>query len=134
MLRILAALACLATGLVVGACGAFVQASRLILGPLVLPWGTVLVLLVVVLAIRGAVWGFGSRPGGWLLFGGWLLATVGFAAESPSGDLALSAGGRQWGYLLAGVILGAAAASVSPLPTMPLRRRRVAPDAAAPGT
>lgn len=133
-MRVLAALACLATGLVVGLAGGFVQASRVILGPLVVPWGTVFVLIVVVLAVRGAVWGLGSRWGGWLLFGGWLLATVGLAAESPSGDLAISAGGRQWGYLLGGVILGAAAASVPPLPFMPVGRRRVPRDGATTAT
>lgn len=127
-MKVLAALACLAIGIVVGLAGAFVQASRVIIGPVVVPWGTVLVLIVVVLAVRGAVWGFGSRAGGWLLFGGWLLATVGLAAESPSGDLAISAGGRQWAYLLGGVILGAAAASVPALPFLPFVGRRVPHD------
>lgn len=124
-MKVVAALGCLAIGLVVGLTGGFVQAARLIIGPVVVPWGLVLTVLVLVLAIRGAVWGLGSRLGGWLLFGGWLLATVGLAAESPSGDLAISAGGRQWAYLLGGVILGAAAASIPPLPFMPLARRRV---------
>ena len=133
-MRVVSALGCLAAGLAVGLAGAFVQASRLIVGPVVLPWGTVLVLVVVVLAVRGAVWGLRSRLGGWLLFGGWLLATIGLAAESPSGDLAVSAGGRQWAYLLGGVILGAAAASVPPLPSMPFARRRVARDGAASAT
>jgi hypothetical protein len=126
--RILTALACLATGLLIGLAGAFVQAGRVIIGTVAIPWGTALAIGVLVIAIRGAVWGFGSRPGGWLLFGGWLLATVGLAAESPSGDLAISAGGRQWVYLLGAVILGAAAASVPPLPVMPMRARRVPRD------
>jgi hypothetical protein len=37
------------------------------------------------------------------------------SAESPSGDLALSGGGRQMTYLLGGVILASAAASL-PVP------------------
>jgi hypothetical protein len=33
----------------------------------------------------------------------------------PSGDLVISAGGRQMAYLLGGVIIGAAAATVPPI-------------------
>lgn len=119
-MKVLAALACLFTGLLIGLAGAFVQASRLIVGTVAIPWGTAFALIVLLVAVRGAVWGFGSRLGGWLLFGGWLLMTVGLSTETPSGDLAISAGGRQWVYLLAGVVLAAGAASTPPI--MPRRR------------
>lgn len=114
-MKILAALGCVVVGLVVGLAGGFVQASRLIVGSVAIPWGAALVIIVLFFALRGAVWGFGSRVGGWLLFAGWLIMTVFLATESPSGDLALAAGGRQWVYLLAGVVLGAGAASTPPM-------------------
>jgi hypothetical protein len=102
-------------GLAVGIVGSFVQATRAIVplpsGQVVVPWGMILVLVTVVLVIRGAAWLIGSRAGGWAVFAGWLVATVVMAAESPSGDLAISGGGRQMTYLLGGVILGAAAAT-----------------------
>ena len=104
-----------AVGLGVGIIGSFVQATRAIVpmpwGQVVVPWGMILVLVTVILVIRGAAWLTGSRAGGWALFAGWLVATVAMAAESPSGDLAISGGGRQMTYLLGGVILGAAAAT-----------------------
>ncbi|MBK9740746.1 MAG: hypothetical protein IPO93_14895 [Actinobacteria bacterium] len=59
-----------------------------------------------------------TRWGGWAVLAGWLVATIGFSAESTSGDLALSGGTRQMTYLLGGVILGSAAA------TLPLPRSR----------
>lgn len=100
-------------GLIVGLIGAFVQADRAIIsvpwGLLVIPWGMVLVMAVLVMVIRGASWLVESRWGGATLLGGWIIATIAMSAESPSGDLALSGGGRQWVYLLGGVILGTAA-------------------------
>jgi hypothetical protein len=56
-----------------------------------------------------------SRWGGWIVLLAWIAATVAFAAELPSGDLVISAGGRQMAYLLGGVIIGAAAATVPPI-------------------
>lgn len=102
-------------GFVLGVIGGFVQAARAVIdtpwGTLTLPWGTVLVLVVLVLAIRGAAWWVRSRLGGWLLFAGWITATILLALETPSGDTAISAGGRQWAYLLIGVVVGAACAT-----------------------
>jgi hypothetical protein len=112
-------------GLLIGVVGAFVQADRFIMtvpwGLLVVPWGMVLVILVLVIVIRGATWYIESRWGGSVLLAGWIAATIVMSAESPSGDVALSGGGRQWVYLLGGVILGAAAA------TFPVIHDRVAP-------
>lgn len=102
-------------GFVLGVLGGFVQAARAVIdtpwSTLTLPWGTVLVLVVLVLAIRGGAWWVRSRLGGWLLFAGWITATVLLALETPSGDTAISAGGRQWAYLLIGVVVGAACAT-----------------------
>ena len=105
----------IAVGLVIGLPGSFVQADRSIVplpwGQVVLPWGMILAVMTLVLVIRGAAWLIRSRAGGWAVFAGWLISTVVMSAESPSGDLALSGGGRQMTYLLGGVILGAAAAT-----------------------
>lgn len=112
----------LLVGAVVGLIGAFLQASRLVettpWGQVIIPWGLVFVIIVLVVTIRGGAWAGRSRIGAWAVFVGWLLATIAMAGESPSGDLALSGGARQWAYLLAGVILGAAAA------TFPVFERR----------
>lgn len=113
--------ACIAlVGLMVGLIGAFVQADRAIIsvpwGLLVIPWGMVLVIAVLVMAIRGAAWLVESRWGGATMLAGWIVATIAMSAESPSGDLALSGGGRQWVYLLGGVILGTAATTFPVIP------------------
>lgn len=104
-------------GLAIGVAGAFVQAQRLVLdtpwGLTSLPWGVPVVWIALVAAIRGGVWGLGTRWGGWAVAAGWLVATVAASAESPSGDVALSGGGRQLAYLLGGVILASAAASLA---------------------
>lgn len=111
-MKVLYSLLALAVGLVVGVIGSFVQAQRLLIGTFPIPWGTALTLLVLIVAIRGGVWLVDSRLGGWLLFVGWVIATIAMSAESSSGDVALSGGGRQMTYLIAGVVLGAAAATI----------------------
>ncbi|MDD2817838.1 MAG: DUF6113 family protein [Candidatus Nanopelagicales bacterium] len=113
MKQFLRYLAVIAAGLLIGLIGAFIQADRLVInvpwGLLVVPWGMVVVIVVLALAIRGGAWLVMSRWGAMTLFMGWILATIVMAGESPSGDLALSGGGRQWVYLLSGVVIGAAA-------------------------
>ena len=115
MIQVLRYAAAAAVGLLVGLIGAFVLAERFIMsvpwGLLVVPWGRVLVIAVLVIAVRGATWLVMSRWGGMVLFLGWLIATIVMAGESSSGDLALSGGGRQWVYLLGGVVLAAAAST-----------------------
>ena len=102
-------------GLVVGVIGGFVQSQRFILdgpwGRSVVPWGVVLMLVALLLLIRGAVWLVHGQRGGWLFLAGWIIGTFVVATESPSGDLAISSGTRQWVYVLAGVVLGAAAST-----------------------
>lgn len=117
--RILGALLLIAVGLLIGTLGAFVQAARWVgevpWGVIVVPWGIVVVWIALIAAIRGGTWLIRTRWGSWAVLLGWLAATLIFATESPSGDLALSGGGRQMTYLLGGVILGSAAATF-PLP------------------
>jgi hypothetical protein len=114
-----------AAGLLVGAAigllGAFVQAQRLLVGSVGLPWGVALVWVALLLAVRAGAWAVGTRWAAWAVTVGWLVVSVLLSAESPSGDVAISGGGRQLTYLIGGVILASAAA------TMPLPRSRRAP-------
>lgn len=110
------AIGLLIAGLIFGALAAFFQALRWFVFGFSLPWGTVLMLVCLIVVIRGAVEALDSRWGGWAMYAGWLLATIAFAAETPGGDLVISGGGRQVAYLFGGVILGAAAATVRPGP------------------
>jgi hypothetical protein len=113
--RALAYLGCLFVGLAIGIAGAFLQGSRLLVGGVTLPWGLVVALIALLVFVRAGVELTGSRWGGWILLLTWIAVTIAFAAELPSGDLVISAGGRQMAYLLGGVIVGAAAATVPPL-------------------
>lgn len=106
---------CLLVGALVGLVGAFVQAQRLAVGAVTVPWGFVLVWVVLLVAVRGGAWAIGSRWGAWAVAAGWLGMTVAMSAESPSGDLAISGGTRQLVYLIGGVVLVSAAATL-PLP------------------
>lgn len=105
-------------GFLVGLTGGFVQAHRSIWlfdgRYVVIPWGVVIVLVVLIVAIRGLAKATSLRASGWLVLAGWLAATILLALESPSGDIAVSSGLRQWGYLLGGVIVGSATATLPP--------------------
>ena len=120
--KVLISLGALGIGLVVGIVGAFVQAHRsiLIFGDryLVIPWGLLIVLTVLLVAIRGLALTSRSRATGWLILAGWITMTIFLATETAGGDIAVSAGARQWAYLLAGAVLGSAVAT---LPAKPLR-------------
>ncbi len=121
--KVLTSLGALGIGLVVGILGAFVQAHRsiLIFGDryLVIPWGLLIVLAVLLVAIRGLALTSRSRATGWLILAGWITITVFLASETAGGDIAVSAGARQWAYLLAGAILGSAVATLPPQPLRP---------------
>lgn len=110
--RVAGYLACLAAGIVIGAVGAFLQGARWIIADVAIPWGLILALIALIVLVRAAVDLTGSRWGGWIVLLAWIAVTVAFAAELPSGDLVISAGGRQMAYLIGGVIVGAAAATV----------------------
>lgn len=119
----------LVAGLVVGLLGAFVQAMRYLWdspwGIIVIPWGVLLVLLVLVLIVRGSAWLAMTRWSAWAAFIGWLTMTIVLSSQSPGGSVALSGGGRQMFYLICGVIVAAATA------TIPVPLRRSAPKVAA---
>jgi hypothetical protein len=113
--RALAFVGCVLAGAVIGISGAFLQGARAIVGGVALPWGLVVALVALLVLVRAGVEVTRSRWGGWLVLLTWIALTVAFAAELPSGDLVISAGGRQMAYLLGGVIVGAAAATVPPI-------------------
>jgi len=120
--RAVAPVASLAAGLLIGLLGAFVQAHRsvLLFGDryLVIPWGVLIVLVVLLIAIRGVTVGTRSRWSGWLLLAGWIAMTVFLASETAGGDIAISSGARQRAYLLVGAIMGS---TIATLPGRPLR-------------
>lgn len=102
-------------GALIGIMGAFTQAQRVIVTAfdvvLIVPWGMILMLVLLVVLTRLATVATQTRWGAWLFFTGWLAATILLAAESPSGDLAVSSGGRQLVYLFGGVIVSVAVAT-----------------------
>jgi len=118
----------LLAGIVIGILGGYVQAMRYVWespwGYVVIPWGALLALLVLVLTVRGAAWLAMTRWSAWAAFIGWLAMTVLLSSESPGGSIALSGGGRQLFYLIGGVVLAAATA------TIPVPLRRAAPRTA----
>ena len=124
---IVSLLAAAVAGLVIGLAGAFVQAHRFVWildnRYLVVPWGAVIVLVVLLVSIRSAAKVVHRRSAGWLVLAGWLVMTFVLATESTSGDLAVSGGVRQWGYLLGGAILGSALATLPPRSFASLRTR-----------
>jgi hypothetical protein len=115
LVRIAVLVAFALMGVMVGVVGAFMQTQRVITAVgeyvIVLPWGLLVMLTVLGFVTRFATVATGTRWGAWLFFTGWLAATILLAAESPSGDLAVSSGGRQLAYLFGGVILGVAIAT-----------------------
>jgi hypothetical protein len=64
-----------------------------------------------------------TRWSGWAAFLGWLAMTIVLSSESPGGSVALSGGGRQLFYLIGGVVIATATATIP----VPLRRRAVQP-------
>lgn len=112
MIRALGYAGCVAAGIVLASIGAFLQGARWTVAGTTIPWGLVVSLVALVVLVRAGVDLMASRWGGWLILVSWIAVTVAFAAELPSGDLVISAGGRQMAYLLGGVIVGAAAATV----------------------
>jgi hypothetical protein len=102
-------------GMAVGVAGAFMQAQRVIVELfdryVILPWGMLIMLTLLIVLTRLATLAALTRWGAWIFLGGWLGATVLLAAESPSGDIAVSSGGRQLVYLFGGVIVCVAIAT-----------------------
>lgn len=114
-MRALVGLGALVAGLVMGVVGAFLQAVRVSLLGWTIPVGLGITLILLLVLIRSVIEATDARWTGWLVVAGWLIATVVYAAEMPSGSLIISAGGRQMAYLFGGVVIAAAAATIPPL-------------------
>jgi hypothetical protein len=104
-------LALLPTGFVFGMLGGFLQEHRLQVGPVAVPWASVLVVATLVAVVRTVSHEFGTRRAGALWFAGWTIATVLMALPNPSGDIIFSPSLGAYAYLLAGAMLGAAASA-----------------------
>jgi hypothetical protein len=103
----------LLVGVALGSLLAFWQAARVILEQVSIPWGVVAAVIILTVVIRIAISMLGSRWAGAAVLAGWLIATIALSTRTPwAGDLIISAGTRQLVYLMAGVVAGAAAASV----------------------
>ncbi|MFY9209300.1 MAG: DUF6113 family protein [Candidatus Nanopelagicales bacterium] len=114
--RVLLLIGFVLMGFAIGVTGAFIQAQRWVLSIgdfiIVIPWGTAVILIAIVVVTRLATVAVGTRWAGWLFFSGWLAFTVILAAETSSGDLAISSGARQMVYLFGGIVLGTATATL----------------------
>jgi len=116
-------------GALLGLVGAFLQAQRIVFEGwgVAIPWGAIVASIGTLIVIRGAVVGTGTRWAGWGVILGWLGVSLALAAESPSGDIAISSGARQMVYLFATVIIGSTMATLPPR----LRNPRTSTDVGA---
>ncbi|MBU6146837.1 MAG: hypothetical protein KGP10_01535 [Actinomycetales bacterium] len=89
-------------GLVMG----FYPQAIVRIGPVPLPWGLVLSIVVVALAVRLPVRLLRTRLAGVLVLIGWGIASIALALPTPDGDLILADGWQTYAYLTAGVLLG----------------------------
>ena len=108
-LRRMRAVAIVVLGLSVGLAGAALQTHATTVGALTLPTGALLVLACIVPISRACAWWVDSRWGAVVFALAWLGATMAMATTSPGGDLVISSGNRQVGYLVGGSLLLAAA-------------------------
>lgn len=92
-------------GAVTGLAGSFLQAARLTVGSLTLPWGVVLALGSSVLVFVGAGLLIRSRRGAFAAGAGWLAAVASVALPRREGDLVLAAVGAVYVWLLGGAVL-----------------------------
>jgi hypothetical protein len=110
------AAALLVLGLLFGFVGALIQTYVVTTGSVRLPAGALLALVATVLVARAGAWWQGSRLGAITFSVGWLAATLMMGSQTGAGDLILSSGTRQMGYLVAGTILLSAACGYPLLP------------------
>jgi hypothetical protein len=125
--RVLTYAGLLLGGIVLGAAGAAVVASRTQVRGWWVPWGLVLVLAAVLVCVRAAAWLMGSRGGAATVAVGWLLPTLAFSVATSGRDVVLPDGARSWIYLGVGLV-GSLVAIAWPLPPGALSTRRTATD------
>lgn len=113
---VLRLIGCVVAGIALGATTAMVQTWTIRVGGAHLPVGAVASVITVVLFARACAWWVRSRWGGVAMAGGWLAATLLMGSTTSGGDLVISSGTRQLGYLVAGSVLLAAACAFPLLP------------------
>jgi hypothetical protein len=91
--------------------GGFMQEHRLEVGALAVPWAAILVIVTLVVTLRALSLSLHTRLAGALFYAGWLIGTALLALPNPSGDVVFTADVVAYGYLLAGTLLGGAAAA-----------------------
>lgn len=101
----------LPAGFLLGLLGGFLQEHRLTIGSVAVPWATLLVVATLVVVVRALSLSFETRASGAMFFAGWLIASALMALPNPSGDVVFTADIGSLGYLMAGCVLGAAAAA-----------------------
>ncbi|MCU0301928.1 MAG: hypothetical protein MUF35_10055 [Candidatus Nanopelagicales bacterium] len=109
-------LAALAVGLLLGLVGAAAQSWAPDLLGVRLPVGAAIGVVTAALVARACAWWVGSRAGAVAHSVGWLGATLAMGTTTPSGDLVLSSGTRQVGYLVVGSMVLAACCGFPLLP------------------
>ena len=93
-------------GVLLGLLGSVVSAARIVVGSVTLPWGLVLVVLTLAVAVRAVVWSTGDRWAAGLLLGGWFAASAVLLLVSPGGDVILPDVPRTYVYLGSAFVLG----------------------------
>lgn len=98
-------LALVLLGALVGAVGTFLQAARLTLGALALPYGVVVALVLTVAACAAGGLAVASRAGALAAACGWLAVVVVSLSPGPGGDVLLPARTLSYVWLLGGLLL-----------------------------
>ncbi len=90
---------------VFAATAAVVQAGTVTVGGRAVPYGLAVVLVMLGVGVRAAVWWRRSALGGVVVGVVWLVVTFVLARSGPGGDVLLPDGWRAQVYLLGGVVL-----------------------------
>jgi hypothetical protein len=115
-------------GFVLGLLSGFLQEHRITIGSIGIPWATFLVIAALIASIRAVSLNTGTRMAGALLYAGWLIATAMLALPNPSGDVVFTNDVGSLSYLLAGSVLGAAAAAWPLFLDLPAEQPQVMPS------
>jgi hypothetical protein len=99
-------------GAALGLVGAFLQAVEVSVGPLTIPFWTVIVLAAMLSTARAITINYGSRKPAIAWFVGWISVTLLLSMPLPSGDQVVSDGIAQMIYVFGGAVLGAAFVSL----------------------
>ena len=125
-LTITATVGLLVLGLVIGVVGAVVSAARTTVGSVMVPWGLILLLVLLPTFARAVAWSTGTRAAAALFAAGWAVATAAAVIVRPGDDVLFPDGPRATVYVLGGAALLVLACLV------PVRRAPEVPEPLAP--